>query len=1225
MSERSEGGSILPPSGQGVMHDILFRSLVEFAGQGIGWADLDGNVVYMNPALRRMLDLAPEEDVSGLNLRRFRHPEAGRVAGEMLSVARERGSWSGEMALLSSKGRVIPTLHDVHLIRDGAGAPMAFACSVTDLSQQKRHEQILRDSEAKYRALVENIPQRVFHKDLQSRYLAVNRRYAGDLGVTPVDFVGQDDYAFHPEELADKYRQDDRRVMETGQVEECDESYVRDGREFTIHTIKTPVRGDRGQVIGVCGIFWDVTEQRQLEARLKESEATLRAIYEHALEGILVASKETGLYVMANPAMCRMLGYSETELLAMGPPDLHSPEVLPRLREIFLGMEQGDFSPIQELPFLRKDGGVFYADVSPTFVTIQGKPCFLGVFRNVTERRQAREALARSEALLAEAQTLAHLGNWNLDLAAGQATWSDEEFRLLGYEPGAVPASVERFLRAVHPGDREAVKAEIQRVMTPGETRPYHIEHRVLRPDGERILEQQGRVAFDEAGHPLRMYGTTMDITERKQNEDLLALHNRLLRGLTAINAILMRETDEQQLMHKVCHLLVEESQFRMAWVGRVAEDGIHVQPIAEAGFENGYLAAADIRCDDSPQGAGPTGSAIRLGTTVSVADIETDPSFVPWRERARAQGYRSSAATPIRLNGKVIGAISIYGAAPGTIGSYEVRLLEKLAADLGHTMERFAAERALRESEAKFRLLLDSAAEGIYGVDTQGVCTFVNAACLRMLGYQHERELIGKVIHALIHHSYSDGSPYPKEMCLVRHSTVEGKSTHCDAEVHWRADGSSFPVEYWSHPILRDGQLVGAVVTFVDITERKRNEEALRRLNEDLEGRVLERTQELQAAKEEAERANLAKSEFLSRMSHELRTPLNAILGFGQLLGSDPTHPLREMQQENVREILHAGRHLLDMINEVLDLARIESGRLTVSMEPVDLKRVLRECLALVGPMAEARGIRLSEEAFPAHGGVLADRTRLKQVLLNLLSNAVKYNRDQGSVTVACVQQGETLRLGITDTGPGLTPEQQALLFRPFERLDADKAAIDGTGIGLALSKRLTELMRGEIGVESKPGVGSTFWVRFPATQPVAGGKAADLAAASTRTILYIEDNPANLRLMERIMAKRDGVRLMTADRPGIGMELAAAHRPDLILLDITLPDMDGYAVLSRLRAQEEIRTIPVIGISANAMPKDLERARAAGFADYLTKPLDIARLLAAIDELIEPKGNKT
>jgi signal transduction histidine kinase/CheY-like chemotaxis protein len=422
-----------------------------------------------------------------------------------------------------------------------------------------------------------------------------------------------------------------------------------------------------------------------------------------------------------------------------------------------------------------------------------------------------------------------------------------------------------------------------------------------------------------------------------------------------------------------------------------------------------------------------------------------------------------------------------------------------------------------------------------------------------------------------------------------------------------------------------------GAVLRVVQafrqaLLRRDQAEQQLTHLNEELEARVGQRTEQLIASKEEAERANQAKSEFLSRMSHELRTPLNAILGFGQLIQLQTTDA---RQAGHVREILNAGRHLLELIDEILDLARVESGHLSVSPEPVALLPLLDDCLALLRPQAAERGVRLLDASRHCNVHVRADRTRLRQVLLNLLSNAVKYNRAQGTVSIVCVGEPAAVRIRVCDTGAGLTPDQQARLFVPFERLDAEERNIQGTGIGLALSRRLVELMGGTIGVESVPGEGSAFWVRLPTAEarpseaavlPSGETPAGALAGRIRHDVLCIEDNPANLRLIESIFERRDDIRLLGAIAPGLGLELARTHRPALILLDINLPDMDGYAVMQCLRESEATRHIPVVAISANAMPKDIERGKAAGFRDYLTKPLNVVRLMQVVDAAIAP-----
>jgi signal transduction histidine kinase len=408
-----------------------------------------------------------------------------------------------------------------------------------------------------------------------------------------------------------------------------------------------------------------------------------------------------------------------------------------------------------------------------------------------------------------------------------------------------------------------------------------------------------------------------------------------------------------------------------------------------------------------------------------------------------------------------------------------------------------------------------------------------------------------------------------------------------------------------------------------------KRTDE-LAEVNKQLRQDIVERKHaqaELTNAKAAAEKANFAKSEFLSKMSHELRTPLNAILGFAQLLERDSPPPTPG-QTAKLHQIIQAGWYLLKLINEILDLAVIESGRLSLSREPLSLIDVMRECQAMIEPQAQQRGIHMSFLPFDITWFAHVDRTRVKQILINLLSNAIKYNREQGTIEVKCTANQERIRISIKDSGMGLPPEKLVQLFQPFNRLGQETSAEQGTGIGLVVTKQLVELMGGTIGVESTVGVGSEFWIELirDVTPQLAAGptmlaeRAPQAQAnAALRTLLYVEDNPANLMLVEQIIEGYPYLRMLSARDGNLGIALARAHLPDVILMDITLPDINGIEAMEILRKDPLTAHIPIVALSANAMPHNVLKGMEAGFFRYICKPFELNDFMCVIDEALE------
>ncbi len=515
---------------------------------------------------------------------------------------------------------------------------------------------------------------------------------------------------------------------------------------------------------------------------------------------------------------------------------------------------------------------------------------------------------------------------------------------------------------------------------------------------------------------------------------------------------------------------------------------------------------------------------------------------------------------------------------------------VEARTRELNQTLKELTASQSIIDN------LLNSTHEGYWRIDNDAMTIEVNPAMCAILG-RKASNIMGRSIFDFVDEE--------NKQVFLREVEARKRGKRGTYEISiTRPDGTQVPCINNATPLLdENGNKIGSVGLWTEITEITR-------------------------AREDADKANRAKSEFLSTMSHELRTPLHAIFGFAQLMELDTETPLTEEQGFAVREILNSGTHLLGLIDQVLDLAKIEAGKLSMTLEPVSLASVCKDCAAQIAPQAKQKRINIDIDVSPEQT-ITADKTLIKQVLLNLLSNAIKYNRLQGSVIILSTAMPDgTVRLSVRDTGMGVPEGVQDSVFEPFNRLGKEAGTIEGTGIGLTITKRLVEEMSGRIGFDSIPGHGATFWIEFPALKAGATTDAEDARAADKMpvqlqreaTVLYVEDNPSNLVLMQKIVARLPGLRLISAPTAEAGLLMAGDYAPDLILLDINLPGMDGFEAKKALAKDRRTQHIPVIAISAAALEKDIQQGLAAGFKAYLTKPFDVSLVLRTIrDQLVE------
>ncbi len=681
-------------------------------------------------------------------------------------------------------------------------------------------------------------------------------------------------------------------------------------------------------------------------------------------------------------------------------------------------------------------------------------------------------------------------------------------------------------------------------------------------------------------------------------------------RALSEMNQAIVLVSDPMALYQRLCGIAVNVCGAAMAWIGLIA-DG-KVQPMTWAGDAGEYTRGLVIQCpaaEDADSSLGPTALALRTGRPCICNDFHADPRTLRFRARALHFGVKASGAFPIRRAGQVVGTLNLYFRDMGAFDAALVELIEQLVLDLCLALEhidreaaRATAERIAKEHQLQLAAIVQTAMDAIISVDAQFKVVLFNGAAARMFGVTPE-EALGRPLDRFL----------PPGLASLHRGHMAAYAQHgitrrMGAEVREltavRANGERFPIEA---SISRTGSGERLLMTVMarDVTQLRLTEKA-------------------QLARAAAEAANQAKTEFLSRVSHELRTPLNAMLGFAQLLRTEAGGALGPRQQEQLDLVLQAGSQLRLLVDEMLDISRIESGRMLVAHRDFELCELLDGVLRMCMPQSIEFGVTL-EPGFAEHGRVLmrTDPDRLRQILMNLMSNAIKYNRPGGRVRLDVETDPHFVHLLVRDNGLGMSAAQKEQLFQPFNRLGRESSGVEGTGIGLVLARQLASLLGGEITLDSREGEGTLARLTLPATdgRPMATPVPEDSGAApqpAAGRVLYVEDNPINVILVQQLLSRWPQVQLATASDGATGLRQAHEWQPDAVLLDMQLPDMQGLAVLQRLKSDAATRDIAVVALSASATPTEVEAARAAGAAGYWTKPIDFERFLSGMSQLL-------
>ncbi len=1168
--------------------EVKYRNLIENISDVVFEIDLNGIIIYISPTIEKLLGYT-QRDVIGKSFLHFVGENAEYLA-ERFKVLRDKGVIDNEYKIVSKNGEVhwlrfsTKAIFEDGVFKGGTG-------TLVDITENMLSRIALQESEALYLSILHASPDVITITDMEGNIKFSSPKVIKMFGLrNHGDANGHSLFEFVAPKDHERAMRNIEKMFHGEFFGAEDYTGVRaDGSNFDIEVNGEFIKDAEGQPTGLIFITRDITERKITEERLKKSEETFRYLVETVNDAIYEIDN-SGIIKYVSPAIEKIVGYSPDELIGKNFFGYMYPDDRPILMEALSNLADRD-SSFLEYRYITKEGKVRWVR-SSTSANIRNGVLIggTGSLTDINDRKLAEDELRKLSRAVEQSPVSIVITNVDGDIEYANPKASETT----GYSLEELKGNNPRVLKS---GETSSIEyCDLWNSISSGSQWKGLFHNK--RKNGELYWESSVITPIlDKQGAITHYLAIKEDITEGRKKDEALKLSEKRFSQLAEQSQTIVWEIDDSGLYTYVSEMSTT------VW-GYTPEEMI------------GIMHFYDLHPSEDRE----------------TYKMKTFAAF------ARKEQFKNLTNCVITKDGRFI-----------WVSTNGLPVLDDAGNLIGYRgTDNDITEKKQKDIELKrLSLAVEQSPATIVITDLNANVEYVNPAFEATTGYSFA-EVVGQSTK-ILQSGKTDNSVYQQ----MWETITRGEEWHGEW-INKKKNGEFFWENILITPIHDENNVItNYLAVKQDITNRKQAENEIRDLNANLELKIKERTiqlaetnnsllqeieerkkkeVDLQVARIEADKANLAKSEFLSRMSHELRTPMNSILGFAQLLEMSD---LNNGQRKGVNHIMKSGKHLLDLINEVLDISRIESGRLSLSIEPVQLNGIIQEAIDIVRIQASERQISIEVvNTSDTNSYVKSDRQRLKQVLLNLMNNAIKYNKEGGSVVIKSEikpkSEGESdmIRISVIDSGIGLASEDIPKLFVPFERVGAEKTATEGTGLGLAVVKKLIGAMGGKLGVDSILGVGSTFWIELPQSESHQDklkksgilDALESIISEKTGTILYVEDNVSNIELVEQILtSQRANIRLVTSTLGRRTLDLAVANNPDLILLDLNLPDIHGSEVINLLMNDERTKSIPVVIISADAMPHQLDRLLHAGAKKYLTKPLDVSDFLKIIDEYIK------